>query len=505
MRSKRNNSEEKKVERVDVKKVMSCAMVIFGATGDLTHKKLMPALYHLEKSHLLPQQFTVIAVGRRDKTSESYRQDVFSSVKQNVKQEIDTDVFHRFQDKIRYHQQDFADDDGYAALKKTLTGLGEDCNILYYLAVSPQYFETIIGKLNEKDMAYKENPWRRVVIEKPFGRDLKTAAYLNRKINKVFLEQNIYRIDHYLGKEMLQNLIVLRFANAIFEPIWNHHHIDSIQISSCEKIGVQTRGAYYEKSGALRDMVQNHLLQLLTLTAMEPPKSFNEQHIRDEKLKVLKALNLGTDSMEVIRGQYGAGNIDGSPVTGYRQEDRVDDLSDTETFVALKLFIDNKRWRGVPFYIRTGKRLPERTTEVAIFFKHPPQAGRFEGSEDLNPNVLVIKIQPEEGVQFEFNTKKPGTVGRIVPVRMDFCQNCQTGVNSPEAYERLLYDVLRGDATLFTRWEEVKYSWIFADKIGKHWENSKPDFPNYDAGTWGPKEAQDMISRDNREWWGSIV
>jgi glucose-6-phosphate 1-dehydrogenase len=484
-----------------IKEDLNCAMVIFGATGDLTHKKLMPALYNLEKSNLLPEKFAVVAVGRRDKTSESYIDEIRVSIEKNIYDNIKDDVFNRLKKRIRYHKQDLADDEGYSRLKNVLKDFGADANILYYLAVSPQYFEIIIGKLDEHDMAYKEKPWRRVVIEKPFGRDLKTAEYLNKKITKVFPEENIYRIDHYLGKEMLQNLIVLRFANAFFEPVWNKDHIDNIQISSSETIGVETRGGYYEKSGALRDMVQNHLLQLLTLTAMEPPKSLDEQDIRNEKLKVLKSLNAKMDSIEVVRGQYGSGDVDGENSIGYRQEERVEDESNVETFVAMKLFIDNERWRGVPFYIRTGKKLKEKATEVVIEFKHQPQIRHFKDSENLKPNLLVIRIQPEEGMEFEFNTKKPGTISNIVPVKMDFCQNCQTGVNSPEAYERLLFDVIRGDATLFTRWEELKYSWIFTDNIGKVWSKSKPEFPNYKPGTWGPKEAMALIQKDGRKWW----
>lgn len=486
---------------MDKKEMISCVMVIFGGTGDLTHRKLMPALYNLEKSGLLPDNFSVISVGRRKKTSDSYIEEIYHSVKSYIFQKIDEQVWDKFKKRISYHMQDFAAADGYTELKNRISKLSDSCNVLFYLAVSPQLFEPIIDKLKDCGLANKENAWRRVVIEKPFGRDLETAEYLNDKISEVFEAKNIYRIDHYLGKEMLQNLIVLRFANSFFEPIWNHNYIDNIQISSCEKIGVGTRGGYYENSGALRDMVQNHLLQLLTLTTMEPPKSFGEQHIRDEKLKVLKNLTGKLDQMEFVRGQYGAGTMDKEPVIGYRQEDRVKKDSNIETFAAIRLLLNNERWQGVPIYIRTGKRLPQKVTEVVIEFKHPPQAKNFPGSEDIQPNLLVIKIQPEEGMEFHFNAKKPGTVSSIVPVKMDFCQNCQTGVNSPEAYERLLFDAMRGDATLFTSWEEIKYSWIFADKIEKLWEKQAFYFPNYKAGTWGPQKAMDLLEKDNRKWW----
>ncbi len=478
---------------------LSCVMAIFGATGDLTFKKLMPALYNLEKSKLLPEQFAVVCIGRRDKTNAGYQNDVYENIQKNIKQKIDEKVWGSFSKRVSYQRQDFTEDDGYPSLKKVLDQKGG--NMLFYLSVSPHYFEPIIYKLKKYDLANSENGWRRVVIEKPFGSDLETAQILNDRLTKVFPEKDIYRIDHYLGKEMLQNLLVLRFANSFFEPVWNAKYIDSIQISSCEKDGVGTRGAYYEKSGALKDMIQNHLLQLLTLTAMEPPESFDERHIRKKKTAVLKKLAACRDEMKLVRGQYGAGKIDGENVAGYRQEERVDENSNVETFAALKLFIDNERWKGVPIYIRTGKRLKNTMTEVVIEFKNLPQTKFFSDSENISPNLLVIKIQPEEGMEFKFNTKKPGSVNTIVPVKMNFCQNCQTGTNSPEAYERLLYDVIRGDATLFTRWEEVKYSWIFADNIQKLWQKQFVQFPNYEAGTSGPKEAEELLESDNRKWW----
>ena len=474
-------------------------MVIFGATGDLTHKKLMPALYQLLKRKLLPSDFSVIAVGRRDKTDEVYHDEIKKSIKANIYGEIGEGLFEELSRNVSYHRQDFSDDEGYENLKQRIEAVGEDVNIMYYLAVAPQYFEVIIGKLDDHGMAVHARAWRRVVIEKPFGRDLKTAEYLNKKITAVFPEDSIYRIDHYLGKEMLQNLIVLRFANAVFEPIWNYRYIDNIQITASETAGVGTRGGYYESAGALKDMVQNHLLQLLTLTAMEPPESLSEHDIRSEKLKVLKSLVDQLDSVETVRGQYGAGVAAGKPIHAYRDEERVADDSDTETFAAVKFYLNTDRWQGVPFYIRTGKALKSRMTEVVIEFKQPLYA-EMAGDDRLKTNLLVIKIQPEEGIMFAFNTKKPGTINDIVPVNMDFCQNCQTGVNSPEAYERLLHDVMRGDATLFTRWEELACAWVFTDRIKEQWKNETPDFPNYEPGSWGPKAAEELLKRDGREW-----
>ncbi len=474
-------------------------MVIFGATGDLTHKKLMPALYNLLKRNLLPEGFRIIAVGRREKTSESYMQEIEESIKNNIYGDIKPEICEALAKSVTYHRQDFAEDEGYTKLKKAI---GEKANVMYYLAVAPQAFEVIIGKLHQHNMHMNHDGWRRVVIEKPFGADLKTAEYLNEKINAVFPEKDIYRIDHYLGKEMLQNIIILRFANAIFEPIWNKNYIDNIQITSSEDIGVGARGGYYEHSGALRDMLQNHLLQLLSLTVMEPPRSLSESDIRIEKLKVLRSLNDRLDSIETVRGQYGAGLVNGKAIPAYREQEKISPQSDVETFVATKMYLNTGRWQGVPIYIRTGKALKEKTTEVVIEFKETPYSHYFP-EQTLKPNLLVIKIQPEEGMVVRFCAKNPGALNQVVPVGMDFCQNCQTGVNSPEAYERLLHDVIRGDATLFTRWEEVEASWIFADRIKAEWDKQRPDFPNYTPGSWGPKAADELLAKDSRRWWVS--
>ena len=483
------------------KKVNSCIMVIFGATGDLTHRKLMPALYYLGMQGRLPEKFDIIAVGRRDKTTEIYAQEIKEKIIANIGEKADENAVSDIVSKITYHRQDLNDEKGYGRLKNTIMSMGGDSNILYYLAVAPQFFSVIVENLDKTGIAYRENPWRRIVIEKPFGRDLASAEALNNKITKVFPESSIYRIDHYLGKEMLQNLITIRFANAVFEPVWNKNFIDNIQISSSEKLGVETRGGYYEQSGILRDMVQNHMLQLLTLTAMEPPKSFIEKHIRDAKLEVLKSIVGCVGSVETVCGQYGAGEMDGKKVVAYRDEEKVAPDSTTATFAAIKLSIDNERWEGVPFYIRTGKRMPEKTTEVVIQFKHDPNYASYKRSDNLKPNLLIIKIHPEEGVEFRFNAKVPRTINDFTQVKMDFCQNCQMGMSSPEAYERLLHDALRGDATLFTRWDEVKHSWIFIDKIHEMWANKEIDFPNYASGTWGPESADELLAKDGRIWW----
>ncbi|SNX52705.1 glucose-6-phosphate dehydrogenase [Thermoanaerobacterium sp. RBIITD] len=476
----------------------SSIMVIFGGTGDLTHRKLMPALYNLLFEKNLPENFCIVSVGRRDKTNESYRNEVYESIKNFSRIELDENVWKVLKNKIYYQKFDFHDDNGYTHLKGLLSELDDNYNTngnrIFYLAVAPEYFELIVEKLNEHGMVENNRSWQRVMIEKPFGKDLNSAKYLNKKITEVFREKNTYRIDHYLGKEMLQNIMVIRFANVFFEPVWNNKYVDNIQISSSETVGIENRGGYYEKAGALRDMVQNHMLQLITLTAMEPPVDLSTESIHDEKVKVLKSLQELTPELvlkNAIRGQY----------KGYREEEKVKPNSDTETYVALKIYIENFRWAGVPFYIRTGKRLPVKSTEIIVQFKPLPGILFFKENGGLTPNLLVIKIQPEEGVFLQFNAKKPGTSNKIIPVQMDFCQNCQVGSNSPEAYERLIYDALRGDSTLFTRWDEVEYSWKYVDKIAEVWRNEKPNFPNYEAGTWGPIEADKLILKDNFKWW----
>jgi glucose-6-phosphate 1-dehydrogenase len=487
-----------------------CILVIFGATGDLTRRKLYPALASLASEERLPQSFAVVAVGRRDKTSEVVREEAKSAaMAQGMTRESDS-LVDALLGRLHYLQMDFDDAGAYPRLSSFLTELddmyGTRGNRIFFLAVAPQYFGTIAGHLHRQGMAENNimRTWQRVVVEKPFGRDLASARELNQGLTEAFGEKRVYRIDHYLGKEMLQNLMVIRFANTLFEPLWNSRYIQQVQISVSETVGVEGRGTYYEAAGALRDMVQNHMLQLLTLTAMEPPVALDADSIRDEKVKVLRSLrriDQRNFTNRVVRGQYGPGIVDGRPVVGYRDEMRVNLNSNTETFVALKLHIDNFRWSGVPFYLRTGKRLPVRSAEITIRFREQPGVLYFgQKHHALGPNLLVIRIQPEEGVFLQLNAKQPGTQDTIVPVKMDYCQNCRAGLNSPEAYERLLADVMRGDSTLFTRWDEVEYAWNFVDEIALLWKEADTPVESYPAGSWGPVAADRLLAQEGHRW-----
>lgn len=489
-------------------KDMSCILVIFGGTGDLTHRKLMPALYNLMCSNMLTENFAVVSVGRREKSDETYREEVYESISSYSRFEPDLLKWNWLKERIFYRKFDFTDSEGYRCLNEFVDNLDgvykTGGNRIFYLAVAPEHFDVIVEKLNQQGMVKNQNSWQRVMIEKPFGTDLKSAQYLNSRITAVFSEENTYRIDHYLGKEMLQNIMAIRFANLLFEPVWNSKYIDNIQISSMETVGVENRGSYYEMSGALRDMVQNHMLQLITLTAMEPPVSLDAEAIRDEKIKVLRSLEQFTPEIirkNVVRGQYGSAVVNNKRLNAYREEERVSPTSEVETFFAMKLNIENFRWAGTPFYIRTGKRMPCKYTDIIIQFKQLPGVLYFKEHGNLEPNLLIIRIQPTEGVFLRFNAKKPGTTTTIIPVQMDFCQNCQVGSNSPEAYERLIYDAIRGDSTLFTRWDEVEYSWKFVDRIVDTWNNEKPVFPNYKPDTWGPLEANELLEKDGNKWW----
>jgi glucose-6-phosphate 1-dehydrogenase len=485
------------------KNKLACSLVIFGGTGDLTHRKLLPAIYNLAKQEMLPKKFSLVAIGRQDKTNEDYREETYQAIKKHSRFKLDDKIWEQLKEHIYYHVMDFTNPNGYKDLNLFLNELDEEHltngNRVYYLAVAPDYFETIVQNI-DISIEHAEDAWQRVVIEKPFGRDLDSAIQLNETIVDVFTEENTYRIDHYLGKEMLQNIMVIRFANLLFEPLWNNQYIEQVQISSSETLGVEKRGGYYEHSGAIRDMVQSHLLQLMSLIAMDKPDELTPNAIRDKKVKVLQEIKqLTKDDIKnyVIRGQYGAS--EDKKMIAYRDEERVDPKSTTETYVALKLEVNNKRWNGVPFYIRTGKRMPNKSTEIIIQFKQPHNH-LYKDEEQLAPNLLVIHVQPKEGVFFQFNAKEPGTEPQIVPVQMDFCQNCQIGINSPEAYERLLLDVMKGDATLFARWDEVYYSWRFIDTILEAWNNEEPHFPNYASNTHGPKEADELLAKDGKQW-----
>ncbi|MDN5347416.1 MAG: glucose-6-phosphate 1-dehydrogenase [Clostridia bacterium] len=488
-----------------------CLFLIFGATGDLARKKLFPAFYNLYIDNFLPASTRLVAVGRRPYNQDAFREQILLPSLKTFSRRADKleQTFAGFAARCVYFQSDIYDPQGYARLKDLLRQLEEGRatggNRVYYLAVAPVHFGRLVAGLREENILANSG-WQRVIIEKPFGHDLESARRLNRLLDQVFAEEEIYRIDHYLGKEMIQNIMVIRFANAFFEPVWNNKYIDHVQISSVETVGVGERGGYYEKAGALRDMVQNHMLQLLAMIAMEPPSSLATGAIRDEKVKILRSLrSLNPEAVrrDAVRGQYGEGFIEGKPVVAYRQEKDVAADSATETFVALKIFIDNFRWAGVPFYIRTGKRLPVKSTEIILQFKALPEVLYFKEYGELQPNLLVIRVQPYEGVFVQLNAKRPGNNNYIVPIRLDFCQNCEAGVNSPEAYERLLYDAMRGDRTLFTGWEEVEQSWRFIDPIAKVWAAAAPLFPNYAAGQWGPEAAASLLLKDGRRWWNA--
>jgi len=487
---------------------MSAILVIFGGTGDLTHRKLMPALYNMLLDGIVPEHFRVVSIGRRDKTVDEYRNEIRASIDRYSRNKVDENIWSKLCGMISYYRFDFRDFEGYPKLKAYLDNLDKEAdtkgNRIYYMAVAPEYFETIVHGLHIAGMARQEGSWSRLVIEKPFGKDLKTARHLNQKLLEVFDEKSIYRIDHYLGKEMIQNIMVLRFTNSIFESIWNNKFIDNIQISLTEKLGVGTRGNYYENSGAMRDMVQSHIMQILSLVAMEPPVNLKTDSIRTEKLKVLEAIEDITPEFlreNVVFGQYGRGFIDGVPVVGYREEANIPKDSNTETFVALKLHINNFRWAGTPFYIRTGKRLGTYGAEIVIQFKDLPNILYFSDGHIQEPNLLVIRIQPNVGVFFQFNTKDFTSHHGIVPTKMDTSYENPSQGNTPEAYERLIYDILRGDSTLFSRWDEVEASWTIADRIIKYREQGNVKFPNYDAGSMGPVRSFELLARDGRKWW----
>src|SRR5579862_9289295 len=488
-----------------------CAVVIFGATGDLTHRKLVPALYNLAHEGQLPQSFAIVGFARRPKTHEQFRAELRESVAQFSRfQPINPAVWDALAQAIFYHQSEFADASGYKKLGEFLQKLdaerGTAGNRLFYLATAPTEFIGIIDQLGANKLAHSDQaggPSQRIIVEKPFGRSLATAQALNHELADVFGERQIFRIDHYLGKETVQNIVALRFANEIFEPLWNQKYIDHIQITVAESLGVEDRGGYYDKSGALRDMVQNHMMQLLSLVAMEPPTALEAEVIHDEKVKVLRAIRpITPDQVQqfTVRGQYARGSMAGKPVPAYREEKNVAPDSRTETFVALKLFIDNWRWAGVPFYLRHGKRLPKGVAEIAIQFKAPPAVlFAAESNAPLQPNALVLRIQPDEGIAIRMNAKVPGNALDLQPVKMDFRYGGSFGALSPEAYERLLHDAIIGDSTLFTRRDEVERSWQIMDAIIAGWNAAPPPFP-YESGTWGPPEADEFIARDGREW-----
>jgi glucose-6-phosphate 1-dehydrogenase len=474
------------------------AMVIFGASGDLTARKLMPALYNLALNRYLPSGFSVIGVADTAISEDEFRSRVADAVQKFSRtQPVDRAVWQSVAEGISYVRMPFDDDgDGYRRLAAELDRLdrerGTNGNRVFYLATAPQFFSVIIDRLGASGIAKTGEGWKRVVIEKPFGNDLKSAQALNQAIHAVFTEQQIYRIDHYLGKETVQNVLVFRFANGIFEPIWNRRYVDHVQITVAEDIGIERRGKYYEGSGALRDIFQNHLMQLLSIAAMEAPPNFDADSVRDEKVKVLKSIHPIDVATDVVRGQYGPGWVGGQEVPGYRQELNVSPTSNTETFVAVRLKIDNWRWADTPFYLRTGKRLPSRASEIAIQFKNPPHLPFAKTAvEELTPNWLVMRIQPHEGASLKIAAKIPGPVMRLRTVNMDFFYGSSFMVESPDAYERLVLDCLLGDATLFAREDEVERAWALVDRIEAGWASQPPPpFPSYGAGDGHEPEPQ---------------
>jgi glucose-6-phosphate 1-dehydrogenase len=485
-------------------------MVIFGAAGDLTKRKLIPALYNLKKSNLLSDQFAVIGVARAEMNNEEFRRRMADDIHDFATDDVEPEVWRWLEERLYYFSGDFADDQTFAQLTELIGKVGAERNTqgncFFYLSTAPDYFAPVVQRLGSVGLTREEdNYWRRVVIEKPFGRDLETARKLNQELKQVLDEEQIYRIDHYLGKETVQNILVFRFSNGIFEPIWNRRYIDSVQITAAEKVGVEQRGGYYEQAGALRDMVPNHLLQLVTLTAMEPPVSFKADAVRDEQTKILHAIQCPPPEVagrRAVRGQYGAGTIDGQTVPAYRSEPNVAPDSIVETFVALKLLIDNWRWADVPFYLRTGKHLAARDTEIAITFRRAPfMLFRDTPVDQLASNRLVLHIQPDEGITVRIGAKIPGATLKIGAVDMNFDYEDYFGDTPSTGYERLLHDCMMGDATLFQRADQVEAAWSVVAPVQAAWKAEPPTaFPNYEAGTWGPDEANELLARDGREW-----
>ena len=483
-------------------------VVIFGASGDLTRRKLIPALYDLASQRRLPMEFAVVGVSRTEMSHDDFREKLHDALKEHRSGQVSEDVWESFSKGIFYLPGDSKKPETYEELKDFLGQLdderGTEGNRIYYLSSSPSLFPTIVEHLGEAGMNREQDgAYARLVVEKPFGRDLMSARELNGDLRRYFEESQIYRIDHYLGKDTVQNILALRFSNGIFEPIWNQHYVDHVQITVAEDIGVGTRGAFYEEAGALRDIVQNHVMQVLCLTAMEPPVTFDAESVREEKVKVLKAVRpIPEDEVEsyAVRGQYARGWIFGEEVEGYREEEDVAADSTTETYVALKVFVDNWRWAGVPFYIRAGKRLPKKATEIAIQFRSTPHTPFARGeTEGLEPNVLVIRIQPEEGISLKIGAKVPGSGFEVSSVNMDLLYGTAFLEEAPDAYQRLLLDLMLGDPTLFIRADEAEGAWGILQPVMRAWSENG-GVPSYPAGTWGPEEADELLGHDGREW-----
>ncbi|AVR00543.1 glucose-6-phosphate dehydrogenase [Oceanobacillus iheyensis] len=479
-------------------------IVIFGATGDLAKRKLFPSIYKLYKSGKIGDDFAVVGLARRPWTNEVFRTNVRESLQNALSLEEDAE---EFTSHFYYHSFDVTQAESYTELNGLITDLEStyktDGNRIFYLAMAPEYFGSIAHRLEEYGLKNSDG-WTRLVIEKPFGHDLKSAKELNKEIRVAFNEDQIYRIDHYLGKEMVQNIEVIRFANGIFEHLWNNRSISNVQITSSEELGVEERARYYDHSGAARDMVQNHMLQMVALLAMEPPIKLTTDEIRSEKVKALRALRqLEPEEVDeyFVRGQYGKGTIKGNELVGYREEANELHDSNTETFVAGKVMIDNYRWAGVPFYIRTGKRMAEKCTKIVVEFKDIPMNLYYKEEAEKHPNLLVINIQPNEGITLYLNAKKSGMGSMAEPIQLSYTNNGVSGINTPEAYEKLLFDCMIGDTTNFTHWDEVAHSWAFIDTVLNRWQEVKADFPNYTSGSMGPDAANQLLEKDGFHWW----
>jgi glucose-6-phosphate 1-dehydrogenase len=474
--------------------------VIFGATGDLTNRKILPAIYTLKEKNLLPEGFALVGVARKEKSNEEFRREAELSVKKHIKK-INKEVWEKLSSSFYYFRNDFDTEQSYDSMKSFYEEIDKkhntESNRVFYLATMPRHFDSIINNLKGNNCINRNtNRHFRIIIEKPFGYDLESAKALNKKLKELFHEEEIFRIDHYLGKETVQNLSVLRFSNRLFEAVWNSENIEQIQITAAENLGVETRGNYYDSYGALKDMVQNHILQVLSLVAMEPPSSFDAVEIKKQKVKLFSQICFSEKDIKesTVFGQY----LKGETGKDYREEEGIAPHSRTETYFAAKFTIDNARWKGMPFYIRTGKGLKRKASEIVIYFKEA-EAGMFN-TLSLKKNILVIRLQPDEGVYLRFNAKQPGNEFEIGEVSMDFCHECLFGFNTPEAYEKLLYDAFKGDPSLFTRWDEVESTWKIIDPIARYWKETKKEPSYYKIGEWGPKEAEVLLKRENHKW-----
>jgi len=486
-----------------------CVVIIFGGTGDLTRRKLLPALFRLAQQRLIPAEFAILGTSRHPMSDEEYRSKMREALAEFSDEDgIDEAAWNSFAQGIFYVAGEFKDAESFNTIKSRLEEIDQQRktqgNRIFYLATAPEFFGLIAEQLAAANLSRSQDrAWTRIIVEKPFGHDLESARSLNNKLAQVFEERQIYRIDHYLGKETVQNLLVFRFANSIFEPLWNYQYIDHVQITNAEAIGVEGRGGYYEQAGALRDMMQNHVFQLVSLIAMDPPVSLNPNDIRDEKFRALQTVRTIIPEQvadNAVRGQYGPGQVLGQTVVGYREEPGVDPHSSTETFAAMVIRFDNWRWANVPFLLRSGKRLQKRVTEIAIYFKEVPHRLFSDTGAPLEPNVLLIRIQPNEGITLRFGAKLPGQALRIRWVNMDFRYGSSFGVKPPEAYERLLLDCILGDSTLYARRDMVERGWEIVTPILEAWKTPAVDFPNYESGSWGPDASFDLARRVGREW-----